>query len=433
MKPNQSINLPETSGWDAEANEHPRIRWLYRILMGLGALTGIAISVGAYLYFTPVMLTVELDGEYGIIKCDNSGIVKCGVLRYEYWRYKAELRNGYETHWDAAGNRILHRRWKKDQINGLEESWYPSGKIRNRCYWVYGTKDGLEQYWHSNGQLSYEVTWDNGEPVVAPKQWDETGNEIPQPKRETIVLDVGDGIKMELVLIPAGEFFARSYEGEDNETSVRKINIGQPFYMGKYEVTQEQYDKVIGENPSYYEGAKRPVEGITWFNAQRFCDLLSEQTHFSISLPTEAQWEYACRAGSAGQWCFGDDKDQLEEYGWYITNSGFRTQSVGMKKPNAFGLYDVHGNVSELCSDLINSENFDPQGDWTFRGNRIVNPALPPIHGRVALGNWMFPASRGGGKAQYAELCGFEYTRRNCPSCHDNSIGFRVIAVPKDK
>ncbi|MFH1378335.1 MAG: SUMF1/EgtB/PvdO family nonheme iron enzyme [Planctomycetota bacterium] len=399
---------------------------------GFSALMGIAIGIGAYLYFTPVMLTVELDGETGFIKCNDAGIIKYGVQRYEYWRKEYKIRSGYETHWDAAGNRILRRRWKKDQIHGLEESWYPSSQIRNRCYWVYGIKNGLEQYWHSNGQLSYEVTWDNGEPVAAPKQWDETGNEIPQPKRETIVLDIGDGIKMELVLIPAGEFNRGSKVGEDNENPARTITISQPFYMGKFEVTKEMFQQVMGNDISRLNGKKIPVT-VSWNDAQVFCNKLSDQTQYAISLPTEAQWEYACRAGSAGQWCFGDDKNQLEEYGWYITNSGFRTQSVGMKKPNAFGLYDVHGNVSELCSDLINSENFDPWGDWTFRGNRIGNPAPPPIHGRVVLGNWMFPASRGGGRAQYAELCGFEYTHRFCPSYHDSSIGFRVIAVPKDK
>jgi formylglycine-generating enzyme required for sulfatase activity len=237
---------------------------------------------------------------------------------------------------------------------------------------------------------------------------------------------------MELVLIPAGEFIARSNEGEDNETPVRKITISQPFYMGKYEVTQEQYERVMGVDISRLNRKKIPVTA-SWNDAQAFCKKLTDQTQYAISLPTEAQWEYACRAGSTGQWCFGDDKNQIGDYAWYLANSGFRTQSVGMKKPNTFGLYDVHGNVSELCSDLISSENFDPQGDWTFRGNRIVNPALPPIHGRVVLGNWNFPASRGGGRAQYAELCGLEYTYRYCPSYHDSSIGFRVIAVPKDR
>jgi formylglycine-generating enzyme required for sulfatase activity len=404
MGQNQSNILPETSGWDAEANEHPRIKWLYRILMGLGTLLGIAFGVGAYLYYTPVMLTVDSDDEITI---------EYGVQRFEYWRNEKQILSGYETRRTSNGI-VFRRHWKKDLFHGLEESWYPSGQIRSRCCWVKGMKDGLDQYWHSNGQLSYEMTWDNGNPKAAPKQWDETGNEIPQP--ETLTIDIGDEIRLELVLIPAGDFMM---EPDGSNYDIHKIIISKSFYMGKYEVTQEQYEKVMGTNPSHFKGANNPVEQVSWDDAQEFCMRLSQRTGYTISLPTEAQWEYACRAGSTTKWHFGDDESQLGDYAWYSLNSGGKTQPVGQKKPNAWGLYDMHGNGQECCQDGYDKYTSDTKTDSTgpFSGYpyEIIN------------------VGRGGGWGSGAGNC--RSAKRFSISSHlrNNMIhGFRVIAVPKE-
>ena len=261
--------LPETSGWDAEADEHPRIKWLYRILMGFGALLGIAFAVGAYLYFTPVMKT----------EMDDIGKYEYGVQRYEYWRHKGRIRSGKETRWNNAGQMILRRSWKKDQLHGVEEAWYNSGQLRRRCFWTYNKKNGLDQYWHPNGKLAYEANWVDDELQAVPGQWDETGAAIPQP--ETISLDLGGGITMELVLIPAGEFMMGSDDGKDDEKPVHKVIISKPFYIGKYEVTQEQYEKVMGTNPSEFKGAKNPVEYVSWDDAQEFCTRLSPKMGYT--------------------------------------------------------------------------------------------------------------------------------------------------------
>jgi len=136
------------------------------------------------------------------------------------------------------------------------------------------------------------------------------------------------------------------------EPEMVSIPAGTPFFMGKYPITQAEYQAVMGENPSHFSGNPRnPVENISWYDAIEFCARLSELTGREYRLPSEAEWEYACRAGSTTQFSFGDDKSQLGHYAWFDANSGSRSHPVGQKKPNAFGLYDMHGNVLEWCED----------------------------------------------------------------------------------
>ncbi|NQT39791.1 MAG: formylglycine-generating enzyme family protein, partial [Planctomycetes bacterium] len=168
------------------------------------------------------------------------------------------------------------------------------------------------------------------------------------PKK--LAVDLGGGVELDLVLIPAGSFLM----GDDRAKPVHKVRITKPFYLGKYEVTQEQWEAVMGSNPSNFKGAKNPVEQVSWDNCQQFLVKLNAKSGGQggkFVLPTEAQWEYACRAGSTGKFCFGDDEKQLGEYAWYGENSGSKTHPVGEKKPNTFGLHDMHGNVWEWCHD----------------------------------------------------------------------------------
>jgi formylglycine-generating enzyme required for sulfatase activity len=192
-----------------------------------------------------------------------------------------------------------------------------------------------------------------------------TQSEIPKE----LTLDLGGDVKMETVLIRAGKFLMGSAQGRfDNEKPVHEVTISQPFYLGKYPVTQEQWQAVMGSNPSRFRGMNRPVEGVSWNEAQEFCRKLSVRTGGTVRLPTEAEWEFACRAGSTTDYCFGDNEDGLAEYGWYEGNSSGTTHAVGEKKPNAWGLYDMHGNVWEWCHDWYeqrydaSSPRVDPQG-----------------------------------------------------------------------
>jgi formylglycine-generating enzyme required for sulfatase activity len=150
-----------------------------------------------------------------------------------------------------------------------------------------------------------------------------------------------------MVWIPAGTFEMGSNDGDSDEKPVHAVTL-DGFWIGKYEVTQRQYEAMMGNNPSHFKGPDRPVEQVSWNDAMEFCRKLSQATGKTYTLPTEAQWEYACRAGSKSNW---DEENRLGDYAWYERNSGNKTHDVGGKSPNQWGLYDMHGNVWEWCAD----------------------------------------------------------------------------------
>ena len=159
-------------------------------------------------------------------------------------------------------------------------------------------------------------------------------------KKETEI-DLGR-VAMKFVLIPAGKF---------KESSGKEVNITKPFYMGECLVTQAEFEKIMGKNPSKHVGTNNPADNVKWADANEFCKKSSEKSKKHMAIPFEAQWEYACRAGTATRCYWGDDMQLLTDYCWCATNSGDTTHPVGQKKPNAFGLYDMMGQVYVWCSD----------------------------------------------------------------------------------
>ncbi len=154
-----------------------------------------------------------------------------------------------------------------------------------------------------------------------------------------------------MVMIPAGSFEMGSTEVND-EKPVHRVNL-RAFLLGRTEVTQGQWQAVWGSNPSHFKqcGADCPVEQVSWNDAQEFVRKLSAKTGKNYRLPNEAEWEYAARAGSRGKWSSGDAESQLSDYAWYDANSEHKTHPVAKKRPNAFGLYDMHGNAWEWVQD----------------------------------------------------------------------------------
>ena len=231
------------------------------------------------------------------------------------------------------------------------------------------------------------------------------------PDCPELATELTNSIGMRFVLIEPGEFMMGSNEAY-NEKPPHMVKIIQPFYLSVFPVTQAKYHAVIGTNPSNFTGnARLPVENISWDDAVTFCDRLSEspggvQHGMRYRLPTEAEWEYACRAGSTSKWCFGDDESLLGDFAWFGESFEGQRHPVGKKKPNAWGLYDMHGNVFEWCSDYYDNYTTcmltDPRGPTTG-SNRVLKGGL-----------WYLPAARcraasryTGGPTDRTSNCGF--------------------------
>ena len=190
---------------------------------------------------------------------------------------------------------------------------------------------------------------------------------------ETKVCTLPGGVKLEMVHVEPGSFMM----GGGKEK--RRERITEGFWLGKFEVTQAQWEAVMGENPSRFKGADNPVENVSWDDCQRFLKKLNalpavRESGLVFRLPTEKEWEYACRAGAKGDYCKLADGTEitertLGEVAWYDDNSDGKTHPVGQTKPNAFGLYDMHGNVLEWCEDLYRAG----LSYRVFRGGSWIN------------------------------------------------------------
>jgi len=238
-----------------------------------------------------------------------------------------------------------------------------------------------------------------------------TGDPIALP-----VSDLPEPLTM--IELPGGEFWMGSPESEpnrDDDETRHRVRVS-PFAMAKYPVTQRLYQEVMEQSPSHYKGESLPVEQVSWFDAVRFCNKLSErvglspcyrvvepaprktegeeaqaeaqpdvewdQTADGYRLPTEAEWEYACRAGTETAYSFGDNVAQLGEYAWFEGNSKMRTHEVGTKKANGWGLHDLHGNVWEWCWDWYGEYQVTDDNDKSVS---LVCPIGPPSGVRRVL------------------------------------------------
>ena len=236
------------------------------------------------------------------------------------------------------------------------------------------------------------------------------------PTVEEKTVDLGQGVSIVLVHIPSGTFqMGSSSSGEKDEQPVHEVTISQDFWMGKYEVTQAQWQAVMGSNPSHFKGGKLPVELVQWKGAQGFLKRVNGATNGGFRLPTEAEWEYACRAGSTGD-TYGalDDGDDVA---WYVGNSGNTTHPVGLRQPNAFGLHDMLGNVWEWCQDRY--------GDSYYSSSPGSNPTGPS--------SGSFRVLRGGGWNDIATHCRSAFRLGTAPDSRYINIGFRVVAVARTK
>jgi formylglycine-generating enzyme required for sulfatase activity len=257
--------------------------------------------------------------------------------------------------------------------------------------------------------LQAKISGNEGNDVI-----DKNLSLFTSPKKSLSLQDstiIENGI--EFVLIPAGSFTMGTPDNEpernSDESPVHKVTISHSFYIGKYELTQAQFVAMMGYNPSKFKGKNRPVDSVTWPEAVKFCKKLSEMTGQKYRLPTEAEWEYACRANTSTTFYWGNDID--DAYAWYKENSEGTTHPVGMKKPNPWGLYDICGNIEEWCCDWYSR---------TYESNGHVKDPQGPDSGELRVrrgGCWYHtaPCLRSGNRFYYQ------------PDERHAQIGFRVV------
>lgn len=245
---------------------------------------------------------------------------------------------------------------------------------------------------------------------------------VPGPVEIRVITN---SIGMKLAVLPAGEFLMGSPDSDgmadDVEKPQHRVRITRAFYLGVYPVTQGEYEQLVPTNLSRWKGdPRRPVEAVDVYDTHTFLTKLTQRPEekaagLVYSIPTEAQWEYACRAGGTTRWSFGDDENLLEEYAWYGEKGGKGTHPVGQKKPNAWGLHDMQGNVWEWCNDGWDPKFYgraptdDPEG--------YVASAVTSRVGRG--GSWSYPAT----------YCRSAYRLRLVPNDRNGGLGFRVAAI----
>ncbi|NCR41614.1 MAG: formylglycine-generating enzyme family protein [Microcystis aeruginosa W13-11] len=240
----------------------------------------------------------------------------------------------------------------------------------------------------------------------------------PQPINLTPFTEkLSNGVTLEMVNLLAGQFLMGSpdsdLDAKSEEKPQHQVKVNS-FAIGKYPVTQAQYEAVMRNNPSRFQNnPQNPVEKVSWNDAQAFCQKLSQITGKTYRLPIEAEWEYACRAGTTTRFYFGDDANQLGDYAWYVGNSQQTTHPVGQKKPNAWGLYDMSGNVWEWCEDNWHDsyENAPRDGSAWLRNDNNYHI--------VRGGSWDFNPY----------YCRSASRIRFSPGFDFNYLGFRVACV----
>ena len=238
------------------------------------------------------------------------------------------------------------------------------------------------------------------------------GGAIAHKTGDVKVLTLPGGVTMEMIWCEPGSFMMGSpqtEEGRFEDEPIHPVTLTKGFWLGKYEVTQAQWECVMGENRSRFKGPERPVENISWDDCQRFVSKLNVVLGGVARMPTEAEWEYACRAGSGAPI---SGSGHLNDMAWYDRNSGSQTHEVGKNQANAWGFYDMHGNVLEWCFDWFSK----PEG-------QAIDPKGPP--------SGVFRVLRGGCWFFYERDCRSAYRLKRDPGIRNCIFGFRLACSEK--
>ena len=268
---------------------------------------------------------------------------------------------------------------------------------------------GLEKQWEPTPSIPPTAPWPTQQ-TLAPAP----ANPIQSQAGSTYEVILPGSVKMTFAWCPPGTFFM----GSENERSVsherpvHQVTLTKGFFAGIYPVTQAQWLAVMGGNPSHSKGDQKPVERVCWDRAQSFCQMVQHLTRIPARLPTEAEWEYACRAGSGTDFWNGNGEEAMKLAGWFDGNSNRQTQPVGMKYENPWGLFDVHGNVWEWCQDWYDTSY--------YQSSPVIDPSGPD-------GEHEKKVIRGGSWGYSARFCRAAYRLGFAPGCSHYGHGFRIV------
>ena len=235
-----------------------------------------------------------------------------------------------------------------------------------------------------------------------------------------VEVETENSIGMKLRVIPPGTFTMGNNDGSDREKPAHQVTLTKPFLLGAYEVTEEQYLSLMKRRITRVRPANEPAMWLPWYDAVEFCKRLSalpaeRAAGRAYRLPTEAEWEYACRAGTTTKYSSGDDESDLVDYGWFSENSDSNDHPVGGKMPNAWGLHDMHGNAAEWCQDWYQ----------VYRPDAVTDPT-----GAASSSARVY---RGGSSRQNADLARSAYRDSTSQGSHASNIGFRIVCIAKEK
>jgi formylglycine-generating enzyme required for sulfatase activity len=364
--------------------------------------------------------------------------------------YKDGKHDGLVTWWYINGH---GRRWeanyKDGKQDGLATEWYMNGQRKTESTWKDGKLDGQFIGYYTDGAEQFRVTYHNGEQVLnlgflAPTEENESepdsgdtpsGEDAPEeeaseeeepeadPEEAVDTFTIPD-LSLEMLWVEPGTFEIDNPEIDPGSwwwMTQHKVALTNGFWLGKHEVTQAQWENVMGDNPSRFKGANRPVEKVSWDDVTSFCEKLNERESeagrlpagMAYQLPTEAQWEYACRAGTTTAYAFGNELTAKD------ANTGSsklkETTDVGKYPANPWGFHDMHGNVWEWCADWY--ENYP---------SRTVSDPVGPADGSDRVG-------RGGSWSDAALNARSANQGRNVPAISFSTLGFRLSLRPASK
>ena len=241
---------------------------------------------------------------------------------------------------------------------------------------------------------------------------------VPEKYTQSIAPSSGESFSFGMIPIEGGSFMMGGSDDEarDREKPVHRVELSS-FWMGEFPVTQALWQAVLGENPSNFPGLDRPVESVSWLDiTERFLPALNKLCGKNYRLPTEAEWEYAARGGNHHSSFLYSGSNRLSDVAWYAENSHDETKAVGLKQPNALGLYDLSGNVWEWCADWYDENYYQ-----TCVEQRIVKNPAGPEKGLLRVlrgGSWHF---------NYPRSCRVSYRDYSYPENAGDSVGFRLV------